>query len=124
MTTSPKTPAAEPKGPVDVDPDNPRLTKALLTRYAWLRQRRRELDRESRAIKTEEEVYRDACISWLDERKATERKAHGFRIRKTLGRVSVPWKMHFIKQLGAAIANTIENNAPRSISLEIERIEE
>lgn len=118
-TQSPSKPDQVPPS-VEVDPNEPKLSKALLTRLAYVRAQRKELEQTARQFKAEEDKLVDASLAWMEERGIKTIKKFGFRITQLLGRAYPKWKEAFIDKCGAEAADQLQSEAPRSVSLQID----
>ncbi|TWU19556.1 hypothetical protein [Allorhodopirellula heiligendammensis] len=109
----------EPARVIGADPNEPKLTAALLRRLLWVNTTRKALESKARQIKAEEEQLRDVVFSWLEERELQTVKRHGIRVSQKLGNAHPQWKEHFIREVGADAAARIADAAPRSVQLQI-----
>ncbi len=103
-----------------LDPTEPKLTRALVERLYYVHTERKRLEAAARVFQTEEEQLRDVAFAWLEEFQVKEVVKFGFRVAQKLGRVVVPWREAYIREVGVKRAEKLQAESPRSISLQIE----
>jgi hypothetical protein len=87
MATKPKTKAETvPPSVKDLDPTDPKLTKAIVERLRYLKERRKRLEAEAREFATEEDQLVDVVMAWMENKGVHACKMHGYQIMQVEGR--------------------------------------
>jgi hypothetical protein len=100
------------------EPEN-KPTKQQLLRFVELKERKRLLDAEVRAIESELYTTHELCMEYLEAKGVSVAKLHRFTIAKSDGQAVVKWKEEFIRVCGAEEAAALSADAPRAQRLEV-----
>ena len=95
-------------------------TQDLLEEFEQLTQQRREADAAARTFAKRLDAIKEDLMTWLGDRRSAKR--HGFQVSLVDGRRHVKWKDILIGEIGAARVNDIEQDAPFTQSLKVERL--
>lgn len=119
-----KSDAAEGEEPprVQCDPQQPKVTAAMLRRVFWLRERRRRLEQQANAIKSEESQINDCILAYLEENERETVKRGDLIAKEIQGAAYPKWKEAFIAECGAEKAAQVQAAAPCSSRIEVSRI--
>ena len=82
-------------------------------------QRRKDLERQARQLKVENDQVAGEIKAALEEEDKSEVRRGDFRARLVPGRPTVPWKEEFIRALGADAAAEVLAAAPVPLQLTI-----
>jgi hypothetical protein len=123
MATKPKTKAETvPPSVKDLDPTDPKLTKAIVERLRYLKERRKRLEAEAREFATEEDQLVDVVMAWMENKGVHACKMHGYQIMQVEGRAFPKWKDAYTDLVGPAKATKFAADAPRSVSIQIQPV--
>jgi hypothetical protein len=98
-----------------------KITRDQLDEYARLTAERKELDKRSRTLSDHCKQIEKQAQEELEAAGKLSCKRFGYQLALISGRVSVPWKDHFIREVGTERANALQNaaseNAPHKITI-------
>lgn len=106
------------------DPKPARITKAILTEWEDLEERRLELKRQADDLAKQQAIIeRDLFATVLSKGGSTRRiETCGFELSIESKRGSVSWKPEFIRVAGQAAADELIRSAPMKDSLAIRKL--
>jgi hypothetical protein len=123
MATKPKTKAETvPPSVKDLDPTDPKLTKAIVERLRYLKERRKRLEAEAREFATEEDQLVDVVMAWMEKKEVHSTKMHGYQITQVEGRAFPKWKDAYTEIVGIGAATKFAQAATRSVSIQIQPV--
>ena len=103
----------------DLDPTDPKLTKAIVERLSWIKSRRKQLEAEAREYDTEEHKLVDVVMAWMEHKGVHACKKHGYHIMQVEGRAYPKWKDAYTDLVGPEKATQFAQAAPKSVSIQI-----
>lgn len=100
-----------------------KITAEQLAEYCALEQKRKELDRQSRAISKQQTILSDHFRTELEKSGAKSTARGAFRVAIVDGRAAVAWKAELIKEIGPLKVAEIEEAAPAKTRVVVEALE-
>lgn len=98
-----------------------KVTQDQLAEFVRLEKERKELESKARAIGKRTKTLHDHFLACLEGAGRTSVLRSGYRLTITEGRASVSWKDAFIEFAGPLAADELQQKAPRSKKVDVQK---
>lgn len=100
-----------------------KITAEQLAEYVDLEQRRKELDRQSRALAKQQGILANHFQAALEKAGQKSTARGSYRVALIEGKGTVAWKEELIKQIGPLKVAEIAEAAPTKTRVQVETVE-